>query len=172
MPIPSSPHPPSASPLFPVILYFLFFFPTLPRTKKLHWIRGKAPFFLISQDPSTVLAAKSCMHEASPGGKAGGTLKEAPPTPAPLRESSGVVGTPVPTFTPHCEDRHSPLLSSWRARRNAGHLGVGGGQLPASKGDGETAGAVGGPAGERWFSGFKESKCPSRWKLKPRQACE
>ena len=46
------------------------------------------------------------------------------------------------------------------------------GQLPASEGDGETAGAVGGLAGEGWFSGLKESKCPSRWKLKPRQACE
>ena len=63
---------------------YSIFFPSLPRTKKLHWLRGKAPFFLIFQDPSTVLAAKSCMHEASAGAKAGGTLQEAPRTPARL----------------------------------------------------------------------------------------
>ena len=143
LPVLSSPHPLSASPLFPIILYFIFFFPSLPRTKNSTGSEVKSHSSLFPRIPAPCWLPKAeCMKPVPGARQAVPSRKPWPPQP------SGAVGTPVHAFMPHCEGRPPPLLSSWRARRKGGHLRVGGDTCPPPR---ETRGnGRGGRRAGRW----------------------
>lgn len=123
--------------------------------------RVKSTFFIFPRIPALCWLLKAgCIKS---GARQAVPSREAPPPQPRCGVSSRLYAS--------CEGRHPPLLSSWRARRRGPSQG-GRGHLPASEGDKgkQQQGAVGGPAGELWFSGLRV-KTSSRWKLKPRQAC-
>lgn len=106
--------------------YTLFyFFPSLPRTKNSTGSEVKSHSSLFPRIPAPCWLPKAgCMKPALGARQAVPSRKPRPPQP------SGAVETPVHAFMPHCEGRHPPLLSCWRARRKGGHLRVGGDTCP------------------------------------------
>lgn len=153
LPVPASPHPLSESPLLPIRLYFLFF-PSLPRTKNSTGSEVKSHSSLFPRIPALCWLLKAgCMK---PGARqAVPSRKPCPPQP---RCGSRVAQLEL-QFTPLCLTAKAGTLPYC-------HLGGPGGKGAISGWEGTparlrgrqgetTAGAVGEPAGELWFSGLR-----------------